>query len=1273
MQFNRNISVFSAQSVLGTLVRRAFRRLFPLYPQVTLIRTEDLLVLRFVFVNFQVQAAEPGSDEPAYLVPGKNAHVVVWFQPQHIAEQAFFETESGWEPKPPDPDTGLPTDNPAGKTAQALLSGPSRLVFDVPDGETPFSYEVPTLLQKIGEYPLRVAPTAMPRPPQFWLPDIYADLNVKAYSQLFALQAATINQKAGLVSLSDQPAERAVYTAALEGAFRSEQIAQPSLITKARLQAYQNTSRAAAYQAQQLAAIDKVDFGKLIDYWLKHPPLRAPSYLETAIEAPYRLIVSPSKYGGWVHASQAVKSADDVYELWHTRLGVRSGNQVREDLPYQRIIRAIWSPDVEKDDFADGPAPANDPFRMTLDASDRHNLVHLTANYTETAIHPRPVDVHRLMLTSLGSWLNLHGQWQPPMGLAVEEWRHIATLARDHYVRVVYKGYLLPFGHRASLIKITERKFHPDPQHPGNTAYLRQRYFIIVRQPERLFNPGSLKTPGGDYYALLMPFTWVRIDTLVTPNLNDPNATALGGHSRDLFWPYVGNGPFMFNLTAEDRDGRLVKFKAPLLFASTNNSVAGNADDMQTAQNSLTSLSGPDGQPVNKYDLGGQLLAYASSQTSGDTAYETDKLTFTIEIPPKDAQIPDLHYQKLKNALNDQDIVRAYPRLVNADVKLPAVRHIAGSQQSTKIEYFGTYLQQGFDAATNTGEVFAQLVNAVNLNFDGIGDKAGGMLQPNLNINGLSRLMGPLSGPLSSDVGSNLADLASGGFDPEKFFELAGAKLFGVLNLWDIVAGLVGGETIANALDRVPRLLTESLTAVEALLKDINALEQLVNEASGELGALATQLQNDISQIQSEVSAIISDPLNGAPLFNTVLDTFSGHLGDLKNALPGLQDSLPVDTFRRLQALADGYLQDLQNAAAYVDSFRKALHIPKELRFRYEWKPRLKDWEKIFLANRKGTPAALVLLAEFFAATNLKTAPGFLIRCTLTDFTLDLIGKFESFVRIYFKKIEFSASSSKKPDVDVVLDEIKFVGVLSFVEVLRDLIPLDGFSDPPALEVDAEGIRSSFSVALPNIAFGVFSLQNLSLGAGFSIPFIGRAMSVNFNFCERHSPFLLTVSMFGGGGFFALAVDPSGVQKLEAAFEFGASLSVNFGVASGGVHVMAGIYYAIERDPSGDEKASLTGYFRLGGSVSVLGLITASIELYLELRYEFSTGKCVGKATLTIEVEVLFFSASVTLTCERKFAGSNGDPTFEELMAPYTDPINGTQVEPWVTYCQAFA
>jgi len=177
---------------------------------------------------------------------------------------------------------------------------------------------------------------------------------------------------------------------------------------------------------------------------------------------------------------------------------------------------------------------------------------------------------------------------------------------------------------------------------------------------------------------------------------------------------------------------------------------------------------------------------------------------------------------------------------------------------------------------------------------------------------------------------------------------------------------------------------------------------------------------------------------------------------------------------------------------------------------------------------------------------------------------------------------------------------------------------------------------------------------------------------VRFSFCEREAPFLLTVSAFGGGGFLTICVDPDGVQALEAGFEFGASLAMDFGVASGEVHVMGGFVYAMVKD-----EASLTGYLRIGGSVEALGIVTVSIELTLSLKYEFASGKCIGKATLEIEIEVAFFSVSVELECERRFAGANGDPPFAWMWGPsgelpphITDP---EPVDPWATYCDAFA
>ena len=159
------------------------------------------------------------------------------------------------------------------------------------------------------------------------------------------------------------------------------------------------------------------------------------------------------------------------------------------------------------------------------------------------------------------------------------------------------------------------------------------------------------------------------------------------------------------------------------------------------------------------------------------------------------------------------------------------------------------------------------------------------------------------------------------------------------------------------------------------------------------------------------------------------------------------------------------------------------------------------------------------------------------------------------------------------------------------------------------------------------------------------------------------SPFRLTVSAIGGGGWVGIRLAPKGLVMLEMGLEAGAALSVDLGVASGSVSVMIGVYLRLE-----DDKGQLTAYFRIRGEVEVLGIASASITLELSLTYDFDSGKLIGRASLRVEVEVLFFSASVEITCERKFAGSKGDPALADIMPP---ALGGQAL--WDQYFSSFA
>jgi hypothetical protein len=471
----------------------------------------------------------------------------------------------------------------------------------------------------------------------------------------------------------------------------------------------------------------------------------------------------------------------------------------------------------------------------------------------------------------------------------------------------------------------------------------------------------------------------------------------------------------------------------------------------------------------------------------------------------------------------------------------------------------------------------------------------------------------------------------------------------------------VGGAFLPSGLRQSVLAAARQL---REFLDDLEKLTDLLSQARTLYDALKTLVAGPVT-----IDALLVD---GTAL-EAVLTAIRGAIGPLRGTLAGfrLLEGAPRQVVLDAMSAFDAALEGLGLIAKLVEML-----TGDELTVRFDWNPEIASWpgdaNPLFRANDK---LGFLVAVEAKVKKNGSGPPRIGVICSLKQFDLVLIAP-AKFLELNFEKIEFRVDSGAKMDVDVLLSDIKFVGPLSFVETLRDLIPLDGFSDPPYLDISTKGIDAGFSIALPNVSIGVFNLSNLTLGAGFTVPFIGQPLSVRFNFCTREQPFNLSVSLFGGGGFFGITLDPSGIQILEASFEFGASISIDFGVASGGVYVMAGVYFRME-----GTAAALTGYFRLGGYVSVLGLISASLELYLELRYEFETGKAVGKAELTIEVEVFLFSASVTVTCERKFAGSNGDPSFRDLMGHQPGlaledevvAITDTTRYAWRDYCEAFA
>jgi hypothetical protein len=1078
-----------------------------------LIRPDDLLALTFDFFNMNL-AAGGGAPRLVRVDPNQPAYLVVHFGPQHIAEEAFFEDSN------PQPLRSKKAEPPI----LSRMAGTSRLAFIVPEEVAEIPYTLESLLNW-SQFEQSVTPLAKPPVP------------------------LTIGRAAvtGSGSMSREPQVQTIQ----KSPQYYQQIAPSMAMEQAPLtNANKKNKKNRQSVIQQQAQLSQ---GRLIQL----AQVKEPEIYQTAIEAPYRMILSPNYYAGWAHSAKAVEHGG-AFELWHTRLGVRSQQgAVDEQSEFYRTVRAVWATDYRAGCLPEDKEDSTPFDTKTIDMRQRYEIVRLSSdpnifyktNQGYANYAPQPIQVNRLMLSTMGAWLNSNGVWEPPEAVRepacpgdnafsfnVENWRHIASMGRDQYVRIVERGYLFPFGHRAVKIAITERKFNRTPS-GKMAAYLRKREFVVVREHEKSYPAAGQPHPQG----LKIPFQSVRINTLSTPALDKPISIVPG---EKAFWARVGDQDFQFKMVGVDWEGNTSEFTAPLIFV-----IADSARDTEQLKNVFASYNrfSPPSRRVRPFF--GQKVAYAKNKVPGDTTFETSSMSFMGEEPKNPKAVP-----------TGQPFF--YPAISDSAVRIATVEQLTGRNAATNIEYHDTYLDHGIEAAANQGQVFAKLKSSVPLVFGGSGgssDKVGGLLTPSMDISGLSRLLGPVAGDLPTITG--------GTFDPKQFFNAAlEAKLLGDISLGDVIRSV---SNLSSQVEKVPKFVTTHHP---------NAIEISFNW-------------------QPEIQSVSAD--QGLSPFFVVS--------------PGGSSSLTV-------------------MAKLIKTLDPKAQPPS-----YEVNAILKGFEIHFVPTTSSATNVLVLK---------------------------------------FNELSFKSVNGKKPDVNTDISGIEFTGPLSFVNALKELIPPGGgFQDPPSLDVTAEGIEVGYSLGLPPVSLGMFNLSNVSLAAQLSIYFTGKPITFEFDFCQEHQPFLLTVSLFGGGGYFGLTLTPSGVQRMAAEFEFGGSFSLNLGVASGGVHLMAGLEYT-----HANGTTELTGYLRCGGALEVLAIITVSVEFKMGLKYVSEGNKVWGRATLTVEVKIAFFSKSVDLTVERQFAGSHTqNAALFGAGAPY--PLGPTPVHfademsaiDWQLYCEAFA
>ncbi len=833
------------------------------------------------------------------------------------------------------------------------------------------------------------------------------------------------------------------------------------------------------------------------------PPIAEPGAAQTAIEMPYRLLMSPDRTAVWEHASKPVTHRGRT-ELWHTRLRVKDQPQV------DPALRAVWSPDF----------PANTPAPFPIDASitpaQRREIVRLTSDFTLGAA-TRPVTAEQFMLTPLGGYIKARGSWKPPAGLSVGAWRHLATLGRDHNVRVDVAGVLLPFGHRAIQVTASEREILPAAPNAGTTprpaAVLRKRSFVVIAEAEKRFD-GPEALSNFTNKGREMPLSSVKILLHTTPDLDTTSPLGTPG----AFWLRTKTplADLQIPVAVTDAAGRTTEVTMPMAFVPNN--VVNSPVGMLVAQNAYSSETTPQGTPRRAAAVAGQGIAYAppASPTSEDTTLATERILFDTQRSVPVGVNGDAPF---------------LPLIQEVAARIPAVEAVTGAVGAVEVKFFDRYLAGALQGAGNQAGVFMSFKQAIPTSFTP--ETAGGLARTALEFTGVSRTAGAVASDLTKLADGILDDL-----DIKKPIP-ANARLLGTIPLQDILAA-------GFDLKKVPKLLNETV--------------------------------------------------------------------------------------------------------------RNAAGVPETLVARLDWQPAIKDFGP-FKARRITGSGGATTAATMAIKTRIEqklpqgvpagppTPPTYSVEGTLKDFSI----AFLEILTINFASLTFQSRSGEKTSVKPALappssvagaGPVVFRKELNFLDELRKQIPPGVLGDLPKLDVTAQGVEIGYSLALPPLAFGAFTLQNVILDGGLSLPFDDRAAAVRFSFGTRNNPFNLSVLAIGGGGHLGIEVAMDRIVAIEAALEMGGNAAVNLGVARAAVWIMGGIYFKLAEGPDGEAaRVELTAYLRYGGSVSVLGLVGVSIEVYLGLTYDAQQNLLHGQAKVTAKAKIAFFTKTVTFKVERTIEG----------------------------------
>lgn len=961
----------------------------------------------------------------------------------------------------------------------------------------------------------------------------------------------------------------------------------------------------------------------------------------TAIELPWGLVVTAeprSRNATFVseHAPRPVVSHDGVTGLWNARLRASDGSATDARLA---LIPLQAKPDPE--DTTLNLAP--------LSAADRQNIQSQSAAPTPEL--RRLAEVERLELSALGGSFSARGIW-PNF-----EWDHDTTLGRDQRVRVLSKGVLYPFGHRAEFQILAERVMDPtgqaSPSDPPAFAIagMRKELALMITEPvRRAVNDERLarEFPFAEVEILTTSFRdireprpdtanpWDWITFQRTPIAPDAIQEAINATNAEL-------GPLIESVTQVLKD-------LPDTFEEMLQQGFQSALDLQAARDELGTLD-PEGMARHNAEINHVIDTLPPETPQEEISALIDQLFSNEEINAAfarkaqlEAQLPGLEAAVQQDLDNMPDTIKEFADQGDEN----AQRVIALQDQLTtleeKLQNFiaakATKHNVFFTPHTNDGKPLMFPVRCPNAEGDVffslplifVIDET---LPRDDNFLEFRYLDDPLvvAHLEAAWQSRNAVPLPGVRLNPLQRAPIAPPKSADIQEVHQItIAGHSHNNTFRPSLTE----FLVDLPTLRTLLP--NQPERVALKLRDEFLNLGDQVDLALAPVRAIGIDFTDQPDRSGGLISPkyAADVISRELGPVaKAALPDINVPVP-----NLSSVYDGatLLGFPLAKLIRVDGPEGLPKPPKIVPVMENGIPSgaRMEWTDIRLKNhgplRVKNTTKFRLMVESSKARTETT-------CTLSDFALVMPPTGPELLELSFKSVVFTQQIGRAPDLQINGLGVDFRGALKLLKKLQEeILPLIGISGPkPSIEATKSGITAKYALHLPRVPAGAFLLKNIAILIAMEVPFTKKPVTVSLGFASRENPFALTVLMFGGGGYIDVQVGGEGITRLEASLEFGAMIDIDLVVARAEVHALGGVHFL----KSPDGSINLEAYLRIGGSVEVLGLVSVSVELVVMLTYESEPNRLVGRATLVIEVDVTFFSEAVTLdTGEYVLAGS---------------------------------